>query len=263
MTIDYSRARVEFNKNGYVLIRKFFDPDHIKSIRRDVSNADFLSLGCDTYFESIGDTTTLKRVERFHNKFQPLSDLLRNKQYLALLETLLGEAPCLFKDKINFKSSGGSGFELHVDGHFFWQTQENGSKYWGWRHYAKSFVNAVIPLEPATRENGALQIAEKNTTFKFLGDDWSTITNKLDGDGPFLNQTTSEKIHTETIEMDVGDILIFDWMCIHGSRTNNSLSGRPILYVTYNGLSDGENELKYFNDKSLSLASGDAKTLTR
>ena len=63
--------------------------------------------------------------------------------------------------------------------------------------------------------------------------------------------------------MDVGDILIFDWMCIHGSRTNNSLSGRPILYVTYNGLSDGENELKYFNDKSLSLASGDAKTLTR
>ena len=99
MTIDYSRARVEFNENGYVLIRKFFRSDHIKSIRRDVSNADFLSLGCDTYFESIGDTTTLKRVERFHNKFQPLSDLLRNKQYLALLETLLGETPCLLKTK--------------------------------------------------------------------------------------------------------------------------------------------------------------------
>ena len=180
-----------------------------------------------------------------------------------MLEKLLGEPPCLFKDKINFKSSGGSGFELHVDGHFFWQTQENGSKYWGWRHYANPSSTLSSLWKPATRENGALEIAEKNTTFKFLGDDWSTITNKLDGDGPFLDQTISEKIHTETIEMDVGDILFFDWMCIHGSRTNNSHSRRPILYVTYNGLSDGENELKYFNDKSLSVASGDAKTLTR
>jgi len=260
---DHEKIHQDFIQDGYVLLKQFFDPALISNIREEVAEANFSEIGCDVYFENILGSHTLKRVERFHDKFQPLTNLLKDPKYINLLHSILGEPPCLFKDKINFKSSGGSGFDLHVDGHFYWQTQDDGEKFCGWLHYGSYFLNAVIPLEPATKHNGALEVAKKAATAELLGSDWLTITNNLEAQGPFVDPVTSTKVQTETIEMDVGDILLFDWQCIHGSQANHSVSGRPILYVTYNRQSDGQNELKYFNDKSQSTATGDAKTLTR
>ena len=37
----------------------------------------------------------------------------------------------------------------------------------------------------------------------------------------------------EKIEMEVGDILIFNWKCAHKSKNNNSKTSRTIYYATY------------------------------
>lgn len=263
MSTEWHDVVTSFKTNGFVFLPNFFDKRKIEGLLQSVEAADFENLGCDTYFENINGKTMLRRVEQSYDKFEPLSDLLNDRSYLDLLGELAGEKTCLFKDKINFKSIGGAGFDLHIDGHFFWRTEENGPEKQGWLHYAKSFLNAVIPLKAADKENGALHIAKSEVTRQKLGNTWSEITGNLDQKGPFLKESDTSDIQTKTIEMNVGDLLVFDWICIHGSQQNVSSTDRPILYLTYNGVSDGQNAERYYNDKNASITKKNTKNLIR
>lgn len=263
MSMKWPDAVTSFKTNGFVLLPSFFDKKRIEGLLKSVETADFENLGCDTYFEDINGKATLRRVERSYDKFEPLYDLLNDRSYLDLLKELAGEEVCLFKDKINFKSIGGAGFDLHIDGHFFWQTEENGPYKQGWLHYGRSFLNAVVPLKATDRENGALCIAKSEVTRQKLGNTWSAITDNLDQKGPFLREADTSDIQTTEIEMNVGDLLVFDWICIHGSQQNVSSKDRPILYLTYNGVSDGQNAESYYNDKNASITKKSNKNLIR
>lgn len=263
MLDNWQVLKEEFDANGYLLIKKFFDPTIINNLSLSIGEADFQALGCDTYFEVINGTKTLRRVERSYDKFDPLTRMMNQQHYLDFLEKIQGEPVCLFKDKINFKSSGGAGFDLHVDGHFYWQTEESGPEKKGWLHYGNSFLNAVIPLQSAHSKNGALRIARSEVTRQRLGNSWLEITNSLSEKGPFLTASDCDEIETETIEMEVGDLLLFDWTCIHGSEKNTSISDRPILYLTYNGASDGPNKERYYQEKHASIADQSNKNLSR
>ena len=56
----------------------------------------------------------------------------------------------------------------------------------------------------------------------------------------------------ESINLNVGDILIFDNRCPHRSNKNKSNNMRRILYYTYSLSSAGSQYKKYFSDKESS-----------
>ena len=88
-----------------------------------------------------------------------------------------------------------------------------------------------------------------------------TITNSLLDGGPYLKNKFTSKIKPFYVIMQPGDILFFNWMCIHGSDYNNSVKDRPILYITYNKIEDGNFMEKYFHDKKHSLSLESEKSL--
>ena len=109
----------------------------------------------------------------------------------------------LFKDKVNFKPSGGEGFYAHYDGIFEFNTS-HGLKKKGWYEYTDHFVNVLVALDNFTLENGPLQIADHNGTFSEL-----ILNTKRDGSPDLLPQVESEN-NFQNILINMGDICVFD-----------------------------------------------------
>lgn len=249
-----------YSKNGFVLIKSFFKADQISSLKKDLLSNDFIKLGCEVYYESLSNKKKIRRIENFSDKFSKVKNLLNSKNLRHVLELILEDKPSIFKEKINFKSAKvGSEFRFHIDGHFYWNDKNNRQRK-GWKEYANNFVNLVIPFEKTDKNNGCLKILPREETLNF-GKNWDEITSKLKDKGPFLKENYLFKSNENIIEMMPGDILLFDWLCIHGSDNNDSSFDRPIMYLTFNCESDGNLMNKYFSDKNSSLAQNDEKSL--
>lgn len=89
----------------------------------------------------------LSRIENFFPYYAGFRKLLTSVAMLCGAASLFGESAVLFKDKINFKLSGAGGFTPHQD------VQA------GWNKYADLHITAMVTIDPATRENGCLEIA--------------------------------------------------------------------------------------------------------
>ena len=95
-----------------------------------------------------GGDLLINRIENmtpFHDGFLELANCLRRS-----VRQMFGEEAVLFKDKINFKMSGGDGFKPHQDAQA------------GWEKYASYFINVMVCIDAATIENGCLQLARRS-----------------------------------------------------------------------------------------------------
>ena len=72
-------------------------------------------------------------------------------------------------------------------------------------------------------------------------------TNK-DG-SPNIKKEIEDKLVFKTPILNPGDIIIFSNKCPHRSFKNNSNKSRMTLYYTYHPIKDGDNYIRYFNDK--------------
>tara|TARA_B100001027_G_C16260181_1_gene328996 strand:+ start:1497 stop:2279 length:783 start_codon:yes stop_codon:yes gene_type:complete len=251
-----------FNSKGFVLLKNFINKNQINIIKKELFSVAFDEIGCEVYYETIGNKKKIRRIENFSNKLPEIRKLIGSDAVQKLLSLALNDKPQIFKEKINFKSAkGGSEFRYHIDGHFFWK-DKNFSLKKGWKEYANKFVNLVIPLEKTDLSNGCLKIFSLKET-KNLGKSWEEITSNLDKNGPFLKKGFKFKTKEIFLEMMPGDILIFDWLCIHGSDDNYSQNDRPILYLTYNPKKAGNFMEKYFNDKNSSKGDKKEKSLIK
>jgi ectoine hydroxylase-related dioxygenase (phytanoyl-CoA dioxygenase family) len=135
----------------------------------------------------------------------------------------MGGPVVLFKDKINFKMPGGPGFTAHQD------------QAAGWSRYAPIFVTAMVSIDPATLENGCLEVVPGRHREGLLGEEWSP----LDETGLALRAAPT----------DPGDVIFFDSFAPHASKPNFTGRPRRILYLTYNLASDGDHRHHYYAEK--------------
>ena len=122
-------------------------------------------------------------------------------------------------------------------------------------NYSNDFINLVIPLEKCTKKNGSLEISSK-ANIKKLGNSFDEITKKMKPYTPEIKKKYLKYFDWETIEMNVGDILLFNWKCAHKSKKNSSNTSRMIFYATYYQLNkkNKKNILsKYYLDKKNSI----------
>ena len=162
----------------------------------------------------------MENIEPYHDGF---SQLFRDERMQGLTSQLFGEEAVLYKDKINFKMSGGDGFKAHQD------VQA------GWEKYASLHITALVSVDKCTIENGCLEMAAGYHRSGLIGDEWKP----LEYDALVYKPVTTEP----------GDAIFFDSFAPHRSEPNLTSQTRRVLCVTFNRLSEGDSRTQYYSDK--------------
>ncbi|MFO0679768.1 MAG: phytanoyl-CoA dioxygenase family protein [Polyangiaceae bacterium] len=173
-----------------------------------------------------GRTTLVHRVERFADFDHPGARALRSPRLHAIVEACLGMPASPFKEKLNYKPRGGSGFEAHQD------LQA------GWGAYADTFVNVAIALDPSTPETGCLEIARGRHREGLLGPMWCPIVKSVE-----------DTLAFEPVAMLPGDALFFDAMVPHRSGPNVGAPWRRMLILTFSPGTGTDASARYHADK--------------
>jgi len=227
------QARVaHFQQHGWVHVPGFFDAQEVRELqswtdelaaRPQLPGADMVYLEQNLLDPG---SRVVQRIEYFCRSHAGF-DVLLNRGRLSLAASqLLDEPVCLFKEKINFKYSGGGGFEPHQD------------QQAGWSAYAPIFLSVLVGIDQATVENGCLEIAvdQPARLRTLIGEEWKPLQ-----DGPALRY--------QAVPTAPGDAIFFDSYVPHRSNPNLTASPRRILYASYNAQSHGEHREQYFRHK--------------
>lgn len=236
-----------YRRAGYVIARGFLQPDEIVTLDDWIEEVEQRAGDDSTlhsYYESAenGTSQLLRRVEYFGSAHPGLYDFSTSEGLLSAISHLLGTKSVLFKEKINFKLPGGGGYPAHRDGHFWW-TDADGERLLGWYAYASRFLSVLIGVDPASPENGCLEIAPG-------GHDCAATAE------PAVPLTSAEAqaMAFEPCVTKPGDVVFFDALAPHRSAANTSSQARRALYLTYNPCAEGDHRQRYFTDKRASLA---------
>src|SRR5947209_8664526 len=134
------------------------------------------------------------------------------------LAWVYGEEPCLFKDKLIFKPPGARGYGLHQD-------------YIAWPGFPKTFVTVVVAIDPFGAASGGTEVFPGRHRDGYLGPP----------DGSYHEIPADRFGRDEVVILDLnpGDVAVFDCLMPHRSAPNRSGSMRRGLFLSYNARSDG------------------------
>jgi ectoine hydroxylase-related dioxygenase (phytanoyl-CoA dioxygenase family) len=212
-------------RDGYLVVRNFFPAEQIAELLRwttELADAPERPGQHWVYREdSLADANlrVIQRIENFCPFHGGFDRLIRQGALARWAGALMGGPVVLFKDKI----SGGAGFKAHQDSQA------------GWSRYAPIFVTAMVTLDPATLENGCLEMAAGRHREGLLGEEWSPLDESI--------------LTLQAVPTAPGDVIFFDSFAPHASKANLSGAPRRILYLTYNRAGDGEHRDRYYADK--------------
>lgn len=138
------------------------------------------------------------------------------------MASVLGGAPALFEDKLNYKyPGGGTAFAMHQDYHY-------------WQDFPKNAATALICIDDATVENGCLELVpslHKQGYIPHVKDlkspDWIV---------------PPEVVRPEAavkVPAPAGSILLFGNYVPHQSGANLSAHPRRVIIFSYTAASDG------------------------
>lgn len=216
-------------RDGYLVVRGFVQGGQLAELLRWTTALEHASVSSGAQWVYGEDSLRkpgqrlLQRIENFCPYHEGFDQFVRYGPPAQWTAALLGGPAVLFKDKINFKMPGGSGFEPHQD------------QQAGWSRYAPLFMTAMLSLDEATLENGCLEIAPGRHREGLIGEMWTPLTGLELGLRP--------------VPTAPGDAIFFDSFVPHASKPNLTGQSRRILYLTYNLASEGDHRARYFTDK--------------
>ncbi len=226
------RELEDFGRDGFLVIRGLYGPDEMRLVSAwiDELAARPPKPGAEMpYYE---DSVTepgkriLSRIEKFAEYHDGFRRFVAADKLAGRVSELLGAPAALFKEKINFKLPGGSGFAPHQD------IQP------GWDDYADYFISVLVTVDPSTVENGCLELAAGQHKRGLIGRKWQPLEGR-----------ELEGLDFVPYPMEPGDVAFFDCFVPHQSRPNRTASRRRNLYLTYNRAASGDHRERYFSDK--------------
>jgi len=221
----------QISEQGYVKLTQLFEPSLVCNLVNEVNDMTSwpdLPGRYWRYYEQ-DNLELLNRMENFFEYTRYCRQIIEHKSLLDILMVTMEDKPVLFKEKINFKLPGGSGFEYHQD------------QAAGWSEYAPIFWNVAIAVDECDEESGPIELAKHNETTRENLGDWKPLSEKA-----------LENLEFEAITMQSGDVVIFDSYVPHGSKPNLSGKPRKVMYLTYNQSQFGDLRSRYFSDKAQS-----------
>jgi 2-aminoethylphosphonate dioxygenase len=216
-------------RNGYVVVRSFFDVQIMEKISRwtaELATAPEKSGRHWVYHEpsvTQPERRVIQRIENFCPFHEGFSALIEHGALRRWAGALMGGPIVLFKDKINFKMPGSGGFQPHQD------------QQAGWSKYAPIFLTAMVTIDRTTIENGCLDIAPRCHEEGLIGEEWTPLR--------------EDQLTLTPLPTDPGDVVFFDSFVPHGSKPNLTGTSRRVLYLTFNLAVHGDQRARYFADK--------------
>eukprot|EP00526_Cylindrotheca_closterium_P018737 CAMPEP_0113645198 /NCGR_PEP_ID=MMETSP0017_2-20120614/23808_1 /TAXON_ID=2856 /ORGANISM="Cylindrotheca closterium" /LENGTH=363 /DNA_ID=CAMNT_0000556889 /DNA_START=7 /DNA_END=1098 /DNA_ORIENTATION=+ /assembly_acc=CAM_ASM_000147 len=183
---------------------------------------------------------TLTRLENFVDCHKEWKQLCRG--YLCdIVSAALGQRMVLYKEKLNLKPAGGSGFAPHLDSPSLKVALgENGPQ---------NFVTVMVAIDDMTEQNGCLRICkgpwnEENHV--------EVIEPEKDGNpdaggrAGAIEDPTAENLSFANIVCKGGSIVAFNGWAPHRSASNKSPFSRRAVFLTYNPASEGDFREQYY-----------------
>ncbi len=160
-----------------------------------------------------------------------------------LVEAAVGEPVALFKDKCNEKNPGGGAFPPHQD-------------MAAYKHFPpRNFFTAMVPLDPATPENGCLAVADNLSDWaermpgavaEWIGENPLLHYHQGGPDNGAIEAAAAAGLVFAPVAMRPGDVLVFDAFVPHRSEVNRSDARRRALFLTYNAAREGRHYDRYY-----------------
>lgn len=230
-----------FQENGYLWVKDFFSEDQVillknwaEQINHDAKYRETLIVVPEMH-----NPLQICRAEDLLSEYPALNEFSENILTTYLEETL-GEPYVTFKDKLNFKWPGGGAFLPHQD---FPAFEALGPK----KH-----ITVMISIDPATLENGCLQVAQNwKETFADNIINSHMILPYVQGGNKHgsIQPDYVDKISWLPLKTTPRDLVLIDSYVPHYSEMNNSNSSRRALFITYNRLCEGEHRKAYYDKK--------------
>ncbi|GGO65257.1 phytanoyl-CoA dioxygenase family protein [Bowmanella pacifica] len=164
----------------------------------------------------------------------------------ALLLELAGQPMRLFKDKCNLKLPGGGAFEAHQDIPAYLDFGPN------------FHVTVAVFLDPATAQNGALEVAENGLSLTHPDNQWQQVGKRPlpilptyqggDNNGRIVAELEQQMDWTP-VYTSPGDLLLFNSYLPHRSALNHSTQTRRAFFFTFSLASAGDRYPLYYQSK--------------
>ena len=196
---------------GWSLLPGFLDQDQLALLWREADRlwADQSLFGLRGAVPN--SATRSDRLDPVIDLSPPFAALARDPRLLAEVEGVLGGPAQLMKDKFIAKPPGMGGYATHQDG-----------AYWpGMGFDTSRFLTAILFLDNATADNGAIECA--------AGHHRQLLT-----DPDIVADPDEQRIGGfTTIEAEAGDLLLLHALTPHRSGPNRSSGMRRALLFTY------------------------------
>ena len=198
---------------------------------------------------SIHERRELTRFENFVNGHGGWHDLCHG--YLAkCISAIVGEEMVLFKEKLNLKPPGGSGFAPHLDSPSLRVALgEEGPS---------TFVTVMVAIDDMTEKNGCLKVQKGPWTEALHVE----VIEPQDAGNPdaggragAIPMELADEHVFEPIICKGGDIVAFNGWTPHRSSANVSPFPRRAVFLTYNPAREGDFHDCYY-DKMKQLRDG-------
>ena len=256
-----------FLENGYLWIKDYFSDDQVATLRDYAEEMDRAS---QSVLKKTDDFSTYRpeadeliivpernmpskacRVEDMLTIYPELREFMQ-ENVTNFINDLIDEPYVFFKDKLNFKWPGGGAFSAHQD---FPAYSPLGPKY---------HLTAMILIDNATVENGALQVAKHWATslVDYLGEDFSDLKDeKIISERKTLPFIIGGKMHgtiekectdkIEWLQLLAGpkDLVLIDSFVPHYSEPNRSQGSRRLMIITHNKKREGDMRSAYYDMK--------------
>jgi len=177
--------------------------------------------------DSMRASRLLSRIENFVQYNEGMNAIVNGPKLLGMCSQLFNERAVLYKEKINYKLPGGSGFAPHQDISAGW-----------WMYGQSLHISTLVTIDEATIANGCLEVVYEKHKEGKLAADWKEISPEV------VDKLKFVPIHTKP-----GDIVFFDSYVPHRSGPNLTQKPRRVLYATYAKLAEGDWRDKYYADK--------------
>jgi ectoine hydroxylase len=214
----------DFWRDGYVLKRGFFDTEETALLRRAVEIDEGIRANIFSFGDSKGAFTELALWN--HPSDDIFGAVARCERVVGGMERLLGGEIYHYHSKLTMKRPRvGGAFEWHQD-------------YGYWYNNACLFpdmASVFIALDPATRENGCLQVLKGSHRLGRL--DHGRVGGQTGADMERVEQAMKVLEHVY-VEMAPGDALFFHANTLHTSSQNLSDAPRNALLCAYNRASN-------------------------
>jgi len=211
MTSLSPRQRRSYDDNGYLLIKSLIGPDEAAALRAEVHAIAARQGPTNATWSSVRDQgTALEHSHDVQFRSAAFSRLLVDERLTSVFTSLIGPNVQLHHNKMFIKPpERGSPFPMHQDYGYF-------------PHRGVSMTAAILHLDDAPDAKGCVRVyprSHKLGPLAAIGQDHHVDAERF----PLSGATP--------IEAEAGDLLVFNYLTVHGSGLNISDEPRTTWLV--------------------------------